>query len=115
LPAAPFHVDLSWPTQKVGVVDVAGEIDMHTARELSEVLATALRSDPDRLILDMSTVGFIDSMGLSVLAQTARQLLDTGGALEIVCADAKVLQVFEITGLRDVLTFYPTRAVALEG
>jgi anti-anti-sigma factor len=94
-------------------VEVAGEVDMHTAERLGETLVTASDGRPERLILDLSAVGFIDSIGLSVVAQSAKKLLAVGGAFEIVCADSGILRVFEITGLRDILTFHPTRAEAL--
>ena len=70
--AAPFRVELHWPSRGVGMVDVAGEIDMHTAQKLEEVLAAAGECRPHRLIVDLSAVGFIDSIGLSVLVRNAK-------------------------------------------
>lgn len=112
MPAAPFHVELLWPSPGVGLVDVAGEVDMNTAEELGTVLVAALQGEPDRLIVDLTTVGFIDSIGLSVLVQNAKLVLAQGAGFEIVCTE-KIAQVFEITGLHDVLTFRPSRADAL--
>ena len=83
--AAPFHVELHWPSPAVGVVDVAGEIDMHTAQELGEVLEAAGEEQPHRLIVDLSATGFIDSTGLSVLVQNAKLLLSAAPTFEIVC------------------------------
>jgi anti-anti-sigma factor len=115
MPATPFHVALLRPAPGLGVVEVSGEIDMSTADELGGVLTAALQDTPERLVVDLSAVGFIDSMGLSVLAQNAKLAFSDGASFEIVCADAGVLGVFEITGLRDVLTFHATRGDALEG
>lgn len=108
-----FRVELDWPSPGVGIVDVAGEIDMHTAQELGEVLAAAGEGQPHRLIVDLSAVGFIDSMGLSVLVQNARLLFTDGASFEIICA-RKLMQVFEIAGLDEVFTFYATRAAAID-
>lgn len=113
MPAAPFHARLDWHSHGVGVVDVAGEVDMNTARELGEVLAAALGSRPDRLIVDLTGVGFIDSMGLSELVRNAKLALAAGASFQIVCADPKLMQVFQITGLLEVLSFHPSRADAL--
>lgn len=112
--AAPFRAELHWPSRGVGIVDVAGEIDMHTAQELGEVLAAAGEGQPHRLILDFTAVGFIDSIGLSVLVQNARRLLSGGASFEIICASKKLMQVFEIAGLDEVFTFYSTRADAID-
>ena len=110
--AAPFRVELHWPSPGVGIVDVAGEIDMHTAQELGEVLAAAGEDQPHRLIVDLSAVGFIDSIGLSVLVQNAKLLLLGGASFEIICT-SKLMRVFEIAGLDEVLTFHSTRAEAI--
>ena len=111
--AAPFRVELHWPSPGVGIVDVAGEIDMHTAQELGEVLEAAGEDQPQRLIVDLSAAGFIDSTGLSVLVQHAKRLLSDGASFEIVCS-SKLMRVFEIAGLDEVLTFHGSRAEAIE-
>jgi anti-sigma B factor antagonist len=111
--AAPFRVELHWPSRDVGIVDVAGEIDMHTAQKLEEVLAEAGEGSPDRLIVDLSAVGFIDSIGLSVLVRNARLLISGGASFEIVCATRKLMRVFEIAGLDQVFTIHATRADAI--
>ena len=113
MPSAPFRVESFWPSRGVGLVEVAGEVDMHTAQELGEVLAAAVASRPRRLIADLSAVGFIDSIGLSALVRSARSLQADGGSFEIVCAVKSLLEVFEIAGLTDVLTFHETREEAL--
>ena len=113
MPAAPFHAKLLRHSHGLVLVDVAGEIDMHTAQDLGEVLAAALRLGSCRIVVDLTAVGFIDSVGLSVLVQNAKRALAGGSSFEIVCNDGRLMQVFEITGLRDVLSFHPTREDAL--
>jgi anti-sigma B factor antagonist len=113
MPATPFHARLDRHSHGVEIVDVAGEVDMNTATELGDVLAEASERKPSRLIVDLTKVGFIDSMGLSVLVRNAKVMLAAGASFEIVCADKGLMQVFELTGLDEVLTFHPSRAQAL--
>jgi anti-sigma B factor antagonist len=108
MPATPFHTRLSREADGITLVEVAGEIDMHTSQELAEVLAEALRDEPEHLEVDLSAVGFIDSTGLSVLVQNAKLALAGTTSFEIVCPDKRLMQVFDITGLSDVLTFRST-------
>jgi anti-sigma B factor antagonist len=112
MPAAPFHAQLLRNSHSVRLVEVAGEVDMNTAQELGDVLAAAVQDKPERVVVDLSAVGFIDSMGLSVLVQNAKLAIADGASFEIV-AGRRLMQVFEITGLHDVLAFHPTRADAL--
>jgi anti-sigma B factor antagonist len=113
MPAAPFHVKLVLHAPGVVIVEVAGEVDMHTAQELDDALTNARSGDMDRLIVDLAAVGFIDSVGLSVLVQNAKLVLAGGALFEIVGVSSRLLQVFALTGIRDVLTFHPTREEAL--
>ncbi len=114
MPVAPFRAELQWPERGIGLVAVAGEIDMHTAQQLGDTLAVAREGEPRRLIVDLSAVGFIDSIGLSVLVQSARLLQAAGACFCLTGAGDRLMRVFEIAGLDDVLSFYPTREQALE-
>lgn len=112
MPTTPFQTKLL-RHDGVSLVEVTGEIDMHTARELDDALAAALGDKPVRLVVDLSSVGFIDSIGLSVLIQNAKLAEAGGSGFSIVCTEPGLLQVFAITGLSDVLTFHRTQADAL--
>lgn len=50
------------------VVEVAGDLDLGTADQLREVVSSSARNG-DRLALDLSEIGFIDSSGLRVLLE----------------------------------------------
>ena len=74
MPAAPFHAKLLRHSRGLGLVEVAGEVDMNTAQELGDVLAAALQCKPNRLVVDLSAVGFIDSIGLRCWSRTPSSL-----------------------------------------
>ncbi len=112
MPAAPFKAKLVWHSPGLGLVEVAGEVDMNTAQELDAILVEALRGGADRLVVDLTAVGFIDSIGLSVLVRNAKLLLARGGAYDIVCG-SRLMRIFEIAGLPEVLSFHSTLTDAL--
>ncbi len=60
-------VETHWPGETVAVVRVVGEIDLHTAPQLHEALAGLEAERLERLVVDLSDCGFIDSTGLGVL------------------------------------------------
>lgn len=109
----PFHVEVVWPAEGICVVDVAGEVDIYTAPRLGEALAESVSAAARRVIVDFSSVRFVDSTGLGVLMGCAKDLLRAGGSLDIVCVDENIKRIFEITGLTGVFGFYPSRAAAL--
>jgi anti-anti-sigma factor len=51
---------------RVATVTVRGEIDLSTAEILSDRLDDLARQDPERLVIDLAEVGFMDSSGSRV-------------------------------------------------
>jgi anti-sigma B factor antagonist len=89
------------------VVVVEGEIDVHTAPDLRERLLSLIGGGVVPIV-DLSEVGFLDSSGLGALAGVNKQLETHGNRLRIVCADPKLVRLFSLTRLDEVLTLHPT-------
>ena len=104
-------MDLSLSTRSVGdrtVVEVGGEIDVYTAPKLREQLVELVNEGHYHLIVDMEGVDFLDSTGLGVLVGGLKRLRSHNGDLALVCTQARILKVFEITGLTSVFSISPT-------
>ena len=82
---------------------VRGEIDLTEAGELRAVLGDACTDGHRSVVVDLSGVGFMGSLGLGVLAHRHQQMTDTGRALIIVGCSAAMLRAFAITGLDRIL------------
>lgn len=110
-------MELSVDVQPQGghtLVDLAGEIDIHTAPELHRRLSALLEDGHERLLVDMGSVAFLDSTGISVLVTAFKETRQRGGWLRLVDLGEPVLKVLRLTGLVQVLEIYPTRAEAVE-
>ena len=107
-----FHVEVvdSWPG--ISVVDVAGDVDLHSAPELRDTLSTLVDSDTRQVTLDLSNVTFLDSMGLGVILGTKKRLAATGRELELVVANPEIRRIFEITMLDRIFALHASRAEA---
>lgn len=93
---------------EITVVEVEGEIDVHTAPDLRERLIALADSGASPVVVDLSKVGFLDSSGLGVLAGVNKQLETHGRRLRIVCSDPRLVRLFSLTRLDEVLTLHPT-------
>jgi len=107
-----FHVEVvdSWPG--ISVVDVAGDVDLHSAPELRDTLSTLVDSDTRQVMLDLSNVTFLDSMALGVILGTKKRLAATGRDLELVVANPEIRRIFEITMLDRIFALHASRAEA---
>jgi anti-sigma B factor antagonist len=111
-------VNLSLSTDSVDdvrVLGVAGEVDVYSAPTLREQLAALIdESGGGLIVVDLAATTFIDSTGLGVLVAGHNHAAQGGGSVRIVCAQERILKLFRITGLDDVLSIYPDRAAATE-
>jgi anti-sigma B factor antagonist len=80
------------------IVTAAGEIDISTVTRLRERLFEIAASGHP-LVVDLGQVGFIDSVGLSVLVGTANRAATHGNGLQVACAPPKIRQLLRLTGL----------------
>lgn len=84
---------------------LSGEIDMSVLSGADEVVARLLESQPEKVIVDLSDVDFMDSSGIGVIAMLVRGQRDTGGGVEVVDAKPIVIRAIETCGLDRYLTF----------
>jgi anti-sigma B factor antagonist len=78
-------------------VRVSGEIDISTAPNLRECLATLV--DEPVVAVDLSDVAFVESSGLGVLIAEHKRRSAVGQELVITGSSPLARRVFEITGL----------------
>ena len=104
----PFAVR-STSTGPTLLVEVAGEVDMPTAPELSQAIERT-PDGTDLVVIDLSDVNFLDSSGLNALVHGRRTLAERDVALTVVVPpEGAIRQVFEITRLTEPLTVIDAR------
>jgi anti-sigma B factor antagonist len=100
--------------EQAAVVSARGELDAFTAPSLSEAFADAAAQGGDRVVIDLSSVSFMDSTALGLVVKAVNEITDRGGDVRVVLPRRSARRIFEITTLDRVLPVEPTRAEALE-
>jgi anti-sigma B factor antagonist len=88
------------------VLAVRGEVDVYTAPRFRERLIELVSQGQHRIIVDLEGVDFLDSTGLGVLVGGLKRVRNHDGDLALVCTQARILKVFEITGLTKVFAIH---------
>src|SRR5215212_11337723 len=99
---------------KTHVIELGGEIDLYTAPEFKERMAEIVDEGKTRVVVDLSQASFIDSTTLGVLVGGVKRVRPAGGALELVCTDENILEIFKVTGLDRIFPIHATRDEAVE-
>ncbi|MDQ2968455.1 MAG: STAS domain-containing protein [Actinomycetota bacterium] len=94
------------------VVRLGGELDLHNAAQVRSALADACAQVPERLVVDLAEVEFIDSTALGVLIET-RTKLDNRGGLLLAAPGLETRRALQISGLDKLFTVRDTVPEAL--
>jgi anti-sigma B factor antagonist len=96
------------------VLELSGELDAASAPALRERLAEVATRGGGPLVIDLTSLRFIDSTGLSVLLNARRRLTRRGRDFGVVCPSGHVRRILEVTKLLDTLGCYATREQAVD-
>ena len=98
-----FRLDTIGPAGDCAVLQVTGQIDVSTAPTLREQMRDLGAKGTVHLIADLGQVDFLDSTGLGALVGGLKRLREAGGSLALVISAPRILRIFQITGLTNVL------------
>ena len=82
---------------------ITGRLDTTTAPNL-EVVINELSEDIKELVFDMADLEYISSAGIRVLLSAYKKMNQSGGIMRIEKANDIVRDVFEMTGLLQMLS-----------
>jgi anti-sigma B factor antagonist len=87
------------------VLTLEGELDIGSAPELSRQLNMIEGAHPERILIDLGRLTFMDSTGLTVVVQANQSAKLNGHRLSFRNASPQVQRLLEITSLLGELTF----------
>lgn len=98
----PLSVRCHW-TGRAATVTVCGEVDFATAGILTQQLSEIAAREPDRLVIDLGEVEFLDAAGVHAITRT-RHALPEHCPLVLQSPAPQVRKVLEMTGLDSLCT-----------
>ena len=82
---------------------IEGEIDAFTAVQLREELDALVITKQLEIILDLSNVVYMDSTGLGVFVAFYKRAVKENAYLKLVGLSNRILRLFDITGLSELM------------
>src|SRR5690625_5053755 len=90
-------------TDDKSIVVASGEIDVYTADKLKEKLLPLTEEKGELVQVDLQHVTYMDSTGLGVFISAYKSAKANGTEMELINARDRVLRLFIITGLHEIL------------
>lgn len=105
----PFRCEVQPQRQAVHIRPV-GELDLATVPVVDDQLGELQAAGFKHLTLDLRAVSFVDSSGLRMIFEWNARSRADGFAFRLIAGSPTVQRLFELTGMRDRLTFIEASA-----
>ena len=97
------------------VVSVRGEIDLQNSPELrTELLDLLTKHSPNRVVLNLTQVPYMDSSAIAVLVELLQKVRKTGGKVYLTNLQPRVKGLLEIARLGSIFGIVNDEAEALK-
>lgn len=97
----------------VSITFLKGILDFQSVREFGHLFEEFQKRDCRKIILDLAEVEFIDSQSLSLIITHAVHVRKQGGDVRVSSVPPRIMRVFELVGMDEVLEFYPDHDLAV--
>lgn len=97
---------------EITIIMPQGRLDAAGVRPLETELADHIAAGRIHLLVDMSEIAYVSSVGLRMFLTTMRNARRKGGALILCGLNERVLDVFKLAGFDRVLSILTTREEA---
>lgn len=84
-------------------VKLTGEIDVYTAPELKEKLLPLTEKKGNEIQIDLENTTYLDSTGLGVFISAYKSTKEFQSHIELIHAKDRVLRLFKVTGLDEIM------------
>jgi anti-anti-sigma factor len=90
-------------------VAVRCEVEIATAPELTAALDEAIRHTSGPFVVDLTTVGFLDSSGINCLMRARALLGRDDRTLALICPPGSTRRVLDLVGIDELVALYASR------
>ena len=90
----------------IGLIKLGGKLDIIGVGEIETKFSGYCSGDKVRMVVDLSNVDFLASIGIRLLVTTAKSVAARGGKMVLLNPIPEVLSVLEVTGIPAIIPVY---------
>ena len=95
------------------VLPLEGDIDLHVSPLVRESLNAMIKKKPERIVIDLSRVTYIDSAGMAALILAMQEVEAYGGKFFLSGLQETIRSIFETSRLDGIFRIFPDVDAAL--
>jgi len=105
---------LSSKSGDVFMVTPQGRLDTNSAPNVDTFISEKIESGETRLVMDLSQIEYISSMGLRVILKTVMTIMRKDGKVALCGGNEQVLRVLQLSGAMITVLHVPTLEEAVK-
>jgi len=102
-PGEVLHIDVSTGGDGSVVVTLSGEFDLVSVAAFDDALADVQGRRPERTVIDVSGLTFLDSSGINALLRATKALQTAGGSVALRSPSTATRRILEIARVTDLV------------
>jgi anti-anti-sigma factor len=95
------------------VLQLEGDIDLHVSPAVTESLNAMIKEKPERIVIDLSRVTYIDSAGMAALILAMQEVEAYGGKFFLTGLQETIRSIIETSRLDRIFRIFPDVDAAL--
>jgi anti-anti-sigma factor len=90
----------------IRLIKLIGKLDIYGVNQVDYIFIRHCAGDNVRVLVDLSRVNYISSIGIPMLINTAKSVFNRGGKMALLAPPRNVAEVLEITGIALIIPIY---------
>ncbi len=99
----------------VRLIKLEGRLDLNGTYSIEVQFVNRCAGEKVRVLVDLSGVSYVSSVGIPMLVNTAKSVMSQGGKLAFLNPQENVFKVLELVGVSHVIPIYYDQKEALKG
>jgi anti-sigma B factor antagonist len=108
-----MKIERATASEGIPVLRLSGELDLGSVPEVRKAIRAFIEEGQVRFLINLTELDFIDSSGLGVLVGGLARVRERQGEIKLVCANRRILRVFEMTRLTQLFDIYDAEDAAV--
>ena len=92
----------------IGIVSISGELDSHTAPELTRFFNEQVEEELTNFVADLQGLAYSSSAGIRIFLGLARETRNRKGDLRIASVQPQVDKIFKLSKFDRIVRVFPT-------
>jgi len=99
----------------IRLIELEGRLDLNGTYSIEVQFVNRCAGEKVRVLVDLSGVNYVSSVGIPMLVNTAKSVVSQGGKMAFLNPQENVVKVLELVGVTQVIPIYYDQKEAFKG